>query len=333
MPTVYLSPIGNGFAFNTAGGAPLSGGLVNTYAAGTSTPLETYNSVAGTVANANPIVLGVDGRVPSPIWLQSTLSYKFAVTDSLGNSIMQIDNVAGILGSQSALLIPVYVPTVGGTANAITLTPTIPITSYANGQRFTFVPPGNNTGAVTVNVSGQGVEVVANKEGFLLTGGELRGSTGLYEIAYSSAVPGFVLLGSEPSKSTSFTPALQFGGSVVGITYSQQLGFYQKFGNLVFFSIQMQLTNKGAAVGNASIAGLPYVISASFGLSTASAIGICTLNNITFADKYVNLTASPGASSLLIAMTPSAAAGPTGLTNAAFANNSGLTGTGFYVTE
>jgi hypothetical protein len=52
----------------------------------------------------------------------------------------------------------VYVGTVGGTADAITLTPSPAIAAYAAGQRFVFIAGGNNTGAVTVNVSGKGVK-------------------------------------------------------------------------------------------------------------------------------------------------------------------------------
>lgn len=48
----------------------------------------------------------------------------------------------------------VYVATVGGTVDAITLTPSPAITAYAAGQRFMFVSSGANTGATTVQVSG-----------------------------------------------------------------------------------------------------------------------------------------------------------------------------------
>lgn len=46
------------------------------------------------------------------------------------------------------------VGTVGGTADAITLTVAPAITAYANTQKFTFKATGTNTGAVTVAVSG-----------------------------------------------------------------------------------------------------------------------------------------------------------------------------------
>ena len=64
---VNLSPIGNGFQFFSSIGLPLSGGKVYTYQAGSSTPLATYTDNTGNVANANPIILGSDGRPQTEI--------------------------------------------------------------------------------------------------------------------------------------------------------------------------------------------------------------------------------------------------------------------------
>lgn len=49
-----------------------------------------------------------------------------------------------------------YVPTVGGTADAITLSPSPAITSYDSGAMFTFKATDINTGTVTINISGIG---------------------------------------------------------------------------------------------------------------------------------------------------------------------------------
>ena len=95
--SVLLSPIGNGFQFLTITGLPLNGGLLYTYQAGSSTPLATYADNAGNVANANPIVLGVDGRPASEIWLTYGYSYKFVLCDSSNNVIQTYDNLYGIL--------------------------------------------------------------------------------------------------------------------------------------------------------------------------------------------------------------------------------------------
>jgi hypothetical protein len=95
--SVLLSPIGNGFQFLTTTGLPLNGGLLYTYQAGSSTPLATYSDNAGLVPNANPIVLGVDGRPATEIWLTYGFSYKFILADSANNVIQTYDNLYGIL--------------------------------------------------------------------------------------------------------------------------------------------------------------------------------------------------------------------------------------------
>lgn len=96
MASYNLAPIGNGFQFFTTGGLPLNAGQLFTYAAGTSTPQATYTTSAGSIANSNPIILGVDGRTPSEIWLTTGVSYKFVLEDSLGNIIATYDNLTGI---------------------------------------------------------------------------------------------------------------------------------------------------------------------------------------------------------------------------------------------
>ena len=106
--SVLLSPIGNGFQFLTTTGLPLNGGLLYTYQAGSSTPLATYSDNAGLVPNANPIVLGVDGRPATEIWLTYGYSYKFVLCDSLNNVIQTYDNLYGIL--QTAPTVSATVP-------------------------------------------------------------------------------------------------------------------------------------------------------------------------------------------------------------------------------
>jgi hypothetical protein len=78
-----------------------------------------------------------------------------------------------------------YVATVGGTADVITLTPTIPITAYVAGQRFSFIAGGTNTGATTVNVSAVGAKAIARRDGShtALSAGEIV-SGALNDIEY-----------------------------------------------------------------------------------------------------------------------------------------------------
>jgi hypothetical protein len=96
MPTVAFSPIGNGVSFLGLSLVLLNGGFINTYQAGTTTPLATYTTNAGNVANSNPIVLNSDGRAPQEIWLIQGSAYKFVVSDALSNVIATYDNISGI---------------------------------------------------------------------------------------------------------------------------------------------------------------------------------------------------------------------------------------------
>ena len=74
---------------------------------------------------------------------------------------------------------------VSGTANAIVLTLTPPVTTYVSGQTVKFKATGNNSGATTVNWGGGVIAVQYN--GAALVGGEIKtGRT--YELTYDGAV-------------------------------------------------------------------------------------------------------------------------------------------------
>lgn len=94
MPTVALSVFGGvGAQFFDNSGAPLSGGKIYTYQAGTTTPLATYTSSVGNIAHTNPIVLDSAGRVPGgEIWVALQL-YKFVLKTSADVTIATYDNV------------------------------------------------------------------------------------------------------------------------------------------------------------------------------------------------------------------------------------------------
>jgi hypothetical protein len=96
--TVNLSMLaGAGAQFFTNSGVILSGGLVYTYAAGTTTPQAAYTTSSGSTAHTNPIVLDSAGRVPSggEIWLTDAVAYKFVLQTSLAVLIATYDNVTG----------------------------------------------------------------------------------------------------------------------------------------------------------------------------------------------------------------------------------------------
>jgi hypothetical protein len=95
---VNLSPVGNSQQFFDNNGIPLSGGLLYTYQAGSSTPLATYTDINATVANANPIVLNSSGRLDNEIWLTYGYFYKFVLKTSAATTLGTYDNLYGIIG-------------------------------------------------------------------------------------------------------------------------------------------------------------------------------------------------------------------------------------------
>lgn len=74
-------------------GTPLAGGKVYFYAAGTTTPQDTYTDQGGGTPNANPVVLDSYGR--ASIWLGSS-AYKVVLKTSADVTIWTDDNVRAI---------------------------------------------------------------------------------------------------------------------------------------------------------------------------------------------------------------------------------------------
>jgi len=98
MATTSLSPTPK-LQFFDLNGAPLSGGKLYTYAAGTTTPLASYTDSTGNIANTNPIIL--DSRGEANVWLAGAI-YKFALYDSTNVLIWTVDNINGTTFSSNA---------------------------------------------------------------------------------------------------------------------------------------------------------------------------------------------------------------------------------------
>lgn len=87
-----LSPVFQQQLFDN-NGAPLAGGKLYAYEAGTSTPKDTFTTEEGDVANTNPVILDSAGR--ANVWLGSG-AYKIVLKDSTeATTFWTIDNVTG----------------------------------------------------------------------------------------------------------------------------------------------------------------------------------------------------------------------------------------------
>lgn len=96
MTTFALAPVARQLFLNPSNGAPASGFLLYTYAAGTTTKLATYVDSTGTVPNVNPIVMDALGECD--IWLPVNTAYKFVFspptdTDPPTNAIWTRDEI------------------------------------------------------------------------------------------------------------------------------------------------------------------------------------------------------------------------------------------------
>ncbi|QIM51629.1 hypothetical protein [Hydrogenophaga crocea] len=95
MP-LFLSPVCNGQIFD-ANGDPLTGGKIETYLAGSSTPAATYVDDTGSTPQSNPIILNSLGYPTlGPIWLTGGVSYKFVIKDASNVTLRTIDDISGV---------------------------------------------------------------------------------------------------------------------------------------------------------------------------------------------------------------------------------------------
>lgn len=77
-----ISPFGNS-QFLTTGGAPASGYQLFVYAGRSAVKRTVYTDADGLGKHTNPIVLDANGFTPSPIYLDTTLTYKFVLASEL----------------------------------------------------------------------------------------------------------------------------------------------------------------------------------------------------------------------------------------------------------
>lgn len=94
MASYTISPIwGAGAQLFDNNGNPLSGGKIYTYYAGSTTPLTTYTTPIGSIANSNPIIANAAGRLTDEIWFPVSGAYKFVLKDANDVLLATYDNI------------------------------------------------------------------------------------------------------------------------------------------------------------------------------------------------------------------------------------------------
>lgn len=124
----------------------------------------------------------------------------------------------------------------------------------------------------------------------------------------------------------SWTPVLSFGGGSTGITYAARSGTYTRIGNVVTFTLDLELSNKGSSTGSAAITGLP---AQGAGVPAATTIYPLSATSLTFSGM-VNARMAGASSS--IALDNWASGGARGvLDDTAFANGTFIQISGSYL--
>lgn len=75
-------------------GEVLSGGLVETYVTGTTTPKATYTDATGATPNTNPVVLDSAGR--ADVWLAEDALYRFIIKTAAGVTLETVDGIGAV---------------------------------------------------------------------------------------------------------------------------------------------------------------------------------------------------------------------------------------------
>lgn len=137
----------------------------------------------------------------------------------------------------------IYIGTVGGTADVITLTPTPAVTAYTAGQTFRFIASGANTTNVTVNISGLGAKALTKNGTTALAANDIT-SGAMVTMTYDGTE--FVLA----SVLREFLPIV--GGTVTGAV---SLNSTVSIGGAVQMSSTVTISGAASFVTTVTIAG------------------------------------------------------------------------------
>lgn len=155
-------------------GNPLSNGTLQTFIAGTSTPVATFSDSSGT-PNANPIVLDAAGRVVG-LFLMVGSSYKFLLKNSSGATIWSFDNITAVPASAASTTIP---GTAGENLSAGALAYLSDGSGGKTAGRWYLADSGQIYSSITNFVGFVPTALTTGSSGFFLTNGQMTGLSGL----------------------------------------------------------------------------------------------------------------------------------------------------------
>lgn len=138
-------------------GDPLSFGTIAFFAAGTATPLATYQDSSLTIANTNPVVLDAAGRWVQGVYLQP-VPYKIIIADQFATIIATYDFVypSNALGVTFSSII--------ATAGVITALP-LPANNGGDLVIYMTNPTLTTIQGITAGTANQGITIIATGAG------------------------------------------------------------------------------------------------------------------------------------------------------------------------
>lgn len=336
--TTLLSPLPKFKAFDNNGN-PLAFGLLTTYAAGTTNPIATYKDSTQTTTNTNPIVLNFRGE--ADIWLIPNIAYKFALTDSQGNTIpgWPVDN---IVNSQ---LITLYGGVDTGSVNAYVINFTANFTSLTDGIIIAWIAAHANTGASTINVNGLGIVNLLNQDLSALRGGQITANQvvqmmykggnwlllagsfagGVLAVPGAAASPSISFIG-DPTTGFYFLGTGQIGISQGGIA-SGSIIIGTVSGSLTGVSGTVNVTAAFSIFNNVCALRIPQIS----GTSNATSFGLTFTGNSVIRPtiataQYIACAAMQDNGSALYSQVGFVAQGSPGITNFTFYKNGSASG-------
>ena len=288
--------------FFASDGSFLVGGKLYTYAAGTTTPLATYTTYTGLIANTNPIIL--DSRGEASVWLSSS-KYKFVLKTAADVEVWTQDQLQGYANADGSNATGTWPISITGNAATATLATTATTATYATtagsvtpgvavdkiiaGTNIT-ISPGSGLGTVTINAASAGGTVTsvtgAGTSGFTLTGGPITTSGTLTVTPPAPSTSGNVLT----SNGTNWVSSAP-GGTTLGGLGSYAMVYYGTPGAI----------NPGATVAGSSLqyAGL-YIVSCGGTFTTANFATSGTLSGTWQAMGYLGYAGTPGAVTIAV---------------------------------
>lgn len=228
-------------------GAPLTNGLVYTYAAGTMNPLATFSDFALTVQNLNPIRLDAEGKA---VIYFSALNYKIDVQTSAGASIDSYprDNVPGLFGiAASAITGTLTVPQGGTGASSLAANAVL----IGGGVAPVSVVAGLGTAGQVLTSQGAGLPPIWGGVSVTLdrqVSAQSVVNTGVKTAVYTYSVPGNTL-------GTDKTLVVKMiGDHLINAGSADSVLVEVKYGATVVFSGTVAAVNPGANRGSLNLA-------------------------------------------------------------------------------